>query len=238
MKDRRFGENDNVERLQLLFSQMVMGMSGDQQAIETFGQFVEQKGESWARAQLGAMRDGYPTVMEDGEGKEYTVGFRMDLRGDLSLRAASPEEALDRFLKLEPRRLPIECCFDDCVRVESITDKDGRKCLSEEEETEHVDEGYGRIQEVLAFLTGTKTEEWQEYEGVDTHVGLDYYFETDRYHAWINLDQITVVYRVYEKKTGDRIVTLESDDAERYGFRFFFVGGDGHTRGEEEEEDT
>jgi hypothetical protein len=58
MKDTRFGENNNMERLQLLLSQLVMGLPCGQQIIETFGRFVAQKGETWARAQLASMRDG------------------------------------------------------------------------------------------------------------------------------------------------------------------------------------
>ena len=83
MKDTRFGENNNIERLQLLFSRLVMGMPGDTQTIETFGRFVEEKGEKWAWAILSVIRDGYPTVVDDGEGKEYTITFHIQLEGDL-----------------------------------------------------------------------------------------------------------------------------------------------------------
>ncbi len=131
LKDTRFGENNNMERLQLLFTQLVMGMPDDQQIIETFALFVAQKGETWVRAQLSHMRDGYPTVVDDGEGKEYTVRFRMNLEGELSLDAASPKEATDRFLKIDPRRLPIECGFDDCVTVDGIADEDGNEYSAE-----------------------------------------------------------------------------------------------------------
>ena len=127
MRDTRFGEKDNMERLQLLFSQLVMGMPDDQQAIETFRRWVEQKGEKWARAMLGIAREGYPTVLEDGEGMEYTVNFCMELQGDLTIHAANPQEALERFRGVDPRRLPIECCFDDSVTMDGIVDEDGRE---------------------------------------------------------------------------------------------------------------
>jgi hypothetical protein len=134
MRDTRFGENNNQERLQLLFRQMVMGMPGDQQAIETFDRFTKEKGESWARAQLSAMRDGYPTVLEDGEGKEYVVSFGMCMGGSLTVHAASPQEALELFRTVEPERLAVECCFDDCVTVDGITDEDEREYLLEDRE--------------------------------------------------------------------------------------------------------
>ena len=131
MKDTRFGENNNIERLQLLFSRLVMGMPGDTQTIETFGRFVEEKGEKWAWAILSVIRDGYPTVVDDGEGKEYTITFHMQLEGDLGLHAASPQEAMDRFRKVALQRLPIECGFDDCVTVDGVVDEDGNELVIE-----------------------------------------------------------------------------------------------------------
>jgi hypothetical protein len=132
MKDTRFGENTNLERLQLLFTQLVLGMPGDREVVARFGQYVREKGEKWARAMLGAARDGYPTVLEDGEGREYTVNFRMAMAGDLTLHAAGPREALERFRSVEPRRLPIECGFDGSVTVDSIVDEDGAEYLAGE----------------------------------------------------------------------------------------------------------
>jgi hypothetical protein len=143
MKDTRFGENNNVERLQLLFSQLVMGMPDDQQVTDNFGRWVERKGEEWAQAQLGIVRDGYPTVLKDGEGNKYTITFDLYLCGDLTIHATSPREALKRFRAVEPRRLPIECCFDNCVTV----DETGTECrVSELDEIEldEKDESHGR----------------------------------------------------------------------------------------------